>query len=339
VQKNLKLVVFVLLLIGALMSYMVLYTVRFTEAAVETRFGKAGPDAVKREPGLYFKLPYPIDSVTSYDVRTRFLSIKLEQISTADNRQIIAEAFCTWRVDDPLRFYQRFSDAGDRAEDHYRKAEEALRKNLRTVLSSVSKYRFNQLFASGEAASIAELEKDMLRQFAEASDKGGLSLKDYGIAAVDVGITRLLLPDETTKAVIERMQAGRQRIARETESQGEAFAKSIRARAEADAKRITAFVDRLAQDIRTRGDLEAAPYLAQMNRNPELAVYLDNIDFIRSVVAKRTTLVLPTSMPGMGLLDPSALDGLKSGQIPTFNTPKSWITSMSGGANTEGEGR
>ena len=72
-QKNLKLVVFVLLLIGALMSYMVLYTVRFTEAAVETRFGKAGPDAVKREPGLYFKLPYPIDSVTSYDVRTRFL--------------------------------------------------------------------------------------------------------------------------------------------------------------------------------------------------------------------------------------------------------------------------
>ncbi|MFZ4574468.1 MAG: SPFH domain-containing protein, partial [Phycisphaerales bacterium] len=318
----------VALLIVALLSYMVLYTVRFTEAAVETRFGQAGPDAVKLEPGLYFKLPYPIDDVTRYDVRTRFLTIKLEQLSTADNRQIIAEAFCTWKVKDPLRFFQRFSYTGDRAEDHYRAAEESLRKNMRAVLALVSKYRFNQLFASGGTDAISALEGEMLKQFAEAADKGGLSLKDYGIEAVDVGITRLMLPEETTKAVIDRMKAGRERLALETQSQGEAFAKSIRARAEADAKRITAFVDRLAQDIRTRGDLEAAPYLAMMNESPELAVYLDNIDFIRTVVAKRTTLVLPTTMPGMSLLDPSALDGLKSGQIPEFKTPKSWVTSM-----------
>ena len=337
-QKNLKLIVFVALLVAALLSYMVLYTVRFTEAAVETRFGQAGPDAVKLEPGLYFKLPYPIDDVTSYDIRTRFLSIKLEQLSTADNKQIIAEAFCTWKVKDPLRFFQRFSNAGDRAEDHYRQAEESLRKNMRSVLSLVSRYKFNELFASGSTNAIASLEADMLKQFADAGDKGGISLADYGIEAVDIGITRLLLPEETTKAVIERMQAGRNRLAQETQSQGEAFAKSIRARAEADAKRITAFVDRLAQDIRTRGDLEAAPYLAKMNENPELAVYLDNIDFIRTVVAKRTTLVLPTSMPGMSLLAPSALDGLKAGQIPAFDAPKSWVTSRAGTERGTNEG-
>lgn len=330
-QKNIKLIGFVVLLVLALLSYMVLYTVRFTEAAVETRFGQAGKEAVKLEPGLYFKLPYPIDDVTRYDVRTRYMTIKLEQLSTADNRQIIAEAFCTWKVSDPLRFFQRFSNAGDRAEDHYRQAEESLRASLRSVLASVSKYRFAELFASGGSDAIEQLEREMLTQFAESADKGGLSLSDYGIQAVDVGITRLMLPEETTKAVIERMQAGRQRIALETQSQGEAFARSIRARAEADAKRITAFVERLAQDIRTRGDLEAAPYLARMNQNPDLAVYLDNIDFIRTVVAKRTTLVLPTSMPGMSLLSPTALDGLKAGQIPEFRTPKAWLSAMAEG--------
>jgi membrane protease subunit HflC len=324
------LIIFVALLVLALLSYMVLYTVRFTEAAVQTRFGQAGAHAVKREPGLYFKLPYPIDDVTRYDMRSRFLTIKLEQISTADNRQIIAEAFCTWRIaqstDGALKFFQRFSNAGQRPEDHSRQAEETLRSGMRSVLAQISRYRFDELLASGDGSTLKKLEADMLKQFRESSDTGGLSLADYGIEAIDVGITRLLLPEETTKAVIERMKAGRERIALETQSQGEAFAKSIRSKAEADARRITDFVERLGSDIRARGDREAAPYLAQMNSNPSLAVYLDNVNLLSSLVAKRTTLVLPTSMPGMSLFSPNALDGLKAGQIPEFKAPMDWIS-------------
>jgi len=93
----------------ALLARAVTYTVRFTEAGVLTTFGKAAEqDLTKvREPGLKFKWPDPIQSVTKYDTRSRFLQTKAEQQQTADSRQITVEAFCTWKVKDPLKFFQR----------------------------------------------------------------------------------------------------------------------------------------------------------------------------------------------------------------------------------------
>jgi hypothetical protein len=133
-----------------------------------------------------------------------------------------------------------------------------------------------------------------------------------------VGLTRVLLPEEVTKAVFDRMRSTRTRLAKEIETQGQSQAQAIRDRAKADADKITAFAERLAQDIRTRGDEEAAPFLAQMNKNPELAVFLSNMDFIRQVTPRTTTLVLPSSMPGMQMLMPDALQGLRAGEVPAI---------------------
>ncbi len=326
----------------ALLSFNFVYTVRYNERAVKTWFGSADQDSVKTEPGLYFKLIYPFHSVTKYDTRVRVLNLKLETQQTADNRQVIVEAFCAWRVDDPLRFFQRFSNAGERAEDHYAKAEEALRANLRSVIALVSRYRLDELFSVGgsagaSASKLAELEQRMLAAFRAAADEQtGLQLADYGVQAVDLGITRILLPEEVTKAVFERMQKARDTLVQETQSQGDARAQAIRAKAEADARRITAFAERLAQNIRVRGDQEAVPYIEQMNSNPQLAVFLENIEFMRDAMAKRTTLVLSGSMPGMSLFDPNALDSLKSGEIPAMRMPGNWLTSAADGGTTDG---
>src|SRR3954466_12064032 len=102
----------------ALLAFTITYTVRFTEAAVLTTFGKADETDVRKDPGLYVKWPYPIQSVTTYDKRTRVLSTKFEQLSTADSRQVVVECFCTWKVSDPLLFFRRFSNAGQRADEH-----------------------------------------------------------------------------------------------------------------------------------------------------------------------------------------------------------------------------
>src|ERR1043165_1762196 len=104
----------------ALLAFTVTYTVRFTEAAVVTTFGKADQSDVHAKPGLGVKWPYPIQSVTTYDTRVRVVTSKFEQMATADARQVVVETFCTWRVKDPLVFFQKFSNAGDRAEDHFR---------------------------------------------------------------------------------------------------------------------------------------------------------------------------------------------------------------------------
>lgn len=328
-RKSVLMIVAGLVLL-ALLSFSMAFTVRFTESAVKTTFGSAGPNDVITQPGLRFKWPYPIQSVTRYDTRLRVLQVKLEQVQTADNRQIAVEAYCTWRVKDPLKFFQKFSNVGDRAEDHYKEAEKPLSGNLRQAVGLVSRFTLGELFSGGQAdAKMADLEQQMLNSFRASvvedgatdatSAKGGL-LAAYGIEVVDLGITRVLLPEETTKSVFDRMKATREGDAKAIESQGLAQAQAIRSKAKADADRITAFAERLAQDIRVQGDLAAAPYLAAQNQNADLAVFLRSIRFMEEVKSNSFTLVFSGDTPGMGIFDPGVLDSLKPGQIPTFNS-------------------
>ncbi len=306
----------------ALLSFTITYTVRFTEAAVLTTFGKADQGDVRNEAGLYVKWPYPIQSVTTYDTRVRVLSTKLEQVNTADSRQVVIETFCTWRVSDPLLFFRRFSNAGPRAEDHYRKAEVALQQNLRATAGLVSQYRMDELFSANKGGSkLPELEAKMLAAFRTPIDESGKKLEEYGIAAVDVGVMRVVLTEEVTKAVFERMVKSRELVAKATESQGQAQASAIRSKADADANRITQFANGLAQKIKNVGDTEAAVYLKQMSGNPDLAIFESNMDFIREVYAKRTTLVIPSTMPGMQMLMPDALNSVRTGEIPPLTKP------------------
>lgn len=290
----------------ALLARAVTYTVRFTEAGVLTTFGKAvetDPEAA-RKPGLKFKWPDPIQSVTKYDVRERFLQTKAEQIQTSDSRQITVEAFCTWRVADPLKFFQRFSNAGSRADDHFRKAEEILRANLRSALGEVSKYPMGGLFTSTPGASqLGKLEEAVLAALRTASQQGA-NVSDYGVEVTSVGINRIELPEETTKAVFDSMKRERDRLIKRLESEGESVYTSITTSATANSTKILSFANAYAKEIESEGVKEAQQYTAQMNQNPELAVFLKNIEFMKEVVATRITMVFSPSNAGMGIVSP-----------------------------------
>lgn len=327
-MNRLVVIILAAVVLLALVSYTACYTVRYTETAVVTTFGSATENDVKREPGLYFKTPYPIQSVTKYDKRERFLQTVSETQQTADSRQIIVEAFCIWHVDDPLKFFKKFSTAGDRAEEHYRLAEESLRGVLRSSLGAVSQFRMDQLFTSDQAGTqLPNLEKAVLAQVT-AKGPDGKSVEDLGVKVIDVGINRVRLPEDTSKAVFEAMGANRDRLAKDIEAKGEAVAAAIRAQAESNAQRIRAFAERRAQEIRATGDQEAARYYEQMNSDPQLAVFLKNMEFIREVLGRKTTLVLPTSLPGMSYLSPDALNSLKAGEVPGSNLPRDWSTAV-----------
>lgn len=331
-MKHLAVLILAAIVVLALVAYASTYTVRFTETAVLTTFGKAEEGAVKTEPGLKFKVPYPVQNVTKYDKRVRILNTTSETQQTADNRQVIVESFCIWRVADPLKFFQRFSPAGERAEEHFKKAEDALRAALRSAVGATSRFRMDELFTADAAGTkLPELEK-AIQTLVTNKEAGGASLVDYGVEVVDVGISRVRLPEDTTREVFNAMGAQRDQLASDLTAQGAAVAQSIRSRAESDAQRIRAFAERRAQEIRTVGDREAAEFLRQMNANPELAVFLKNMELLRDTISKRTTIVLPSSMPGVTLVAPDALNGLKAGQIPDMNLPEDWKT-----ASTEGK--
>ena len=306
-MQSLIRIVVVVLFLAAIAAFTFSYTVRFTESAVVTTFGRAGDGAIQTEPGLKFKLPYPIQSVTKYDRRLRLLQTKSATQQIADNSQIVVEAFATWRVSDPLRFFQRFSNAGQRSVDHFRDAEEILRARLTSSLGEVSKYTLNDLFTAQVGASkLPELEDRVFASLSAAPD-GDEGLAEYGVEVTSVGINRVVLPEATTSNVIERMGANRDRLAQELESQGTARATAILAQADADANKIRNFAQRRAAEIQARGEFEAQEYLAQQNANVELAVFLQNLEFMEEAMSKRFTLVLSMNDYGFGLFSPDAL--------------------------------
>ncbi len=315
-------IVLAIVFLLAMASFTVTYSVRFTEAAVVTTFGKADEQSTITEPGLRFKLPYPIQAVTTYDTRVRLLQTRAEAQQTKDDRQIIVEAFLTWRVGNPLEFYKRFSNAGGRPEDHFAAAESTLKSLLAGAMSETGQYALGELFSPDGNTKLPELEGRILAALKQADE--GKSIADYGIEAVGVGIHRVRLADATTKAVNDAIAANRERIAKEIESAGEAEAEAIRSKAESDRRRILDFANRRAKEIEAEGDIAAAQFQAKMNEYPDLAVFLKNLDLIKAAFSERTTVILSTDSPGLRLLDPQALGLLSPGEIPSSGLPESW---------------
>lgn len=321
-----RLVIFLIaaVFVMALVLYMVAYTVKFTERAVVTTFGRASESQVV-QPGLHFKWPYPIQRVMTYDTRVRVFQTRQETQQTKDNRQLVVQAFCTWRVKDPLQFFRRFSNAGERPIDHFREAEQSLDSSMRTAMSAVSSFRIDELFTVGGAQSrLPDLEAQILATMKAAVEGATETGAAFGVEVVSVGIARVQLPQDATEAVFTRITATQDRLAQEIQSRGEAERQAITSRAQAAADQIRAFAERRAASIRALGEMESARFLAQMSVEPELAVFIQQMEFISKMVASRVTLILPTTMPGFGALEPGYLDSVPAGQVPPSGFPASW---------------
>jgi membrane protease subunit HflC len=313
--QNLLRILVAAVIVLSIIAFMTTYTVRFTEQAVVTTFGKADESAVRSEPGLGFKWPYPVQSVTKYDTRARYVETRAETQGTADDRQIIVTAYLTWKVDNALRFYELYGNTGSRALDHFRNADENLKQMLRAALAEISSFNMTDLLSADAGKSkLAEVESRMLENIrSRVTNKDGGALKP-----LSVGIAVLRLPETTTKAVIDRMQATRNQLSAQAINSGKSRAEQIKVQAESDARTIMAFADRRASVIRAQGDQEAAQYYQKQNADPDLAVFLKNIEFMKQAMSKRTTLVFSLSEPGLGLLRPGALSNLKPGELPKF---------------------
>ncbi|HZW07315.1 MAG TPA: SPFH domain-containing protein [Phycisphaerales bacterium] len=320
-QRGFRIVIAIVVVL-AILAFMTTYTVRFTEKAVVTTFGRADGSSVKTEPGLGIKWPYPIQSVITYDTRQRFTETKSETLATADNRQVILQTYLVWRVNDPLLFFRSYGNGGAREIDHVRQAEETLRAKLRSALAETSRYRLTDLLNAGQGGSkLGDLETGILKSLQGDTAGGGGggasgALAASGIEAVSVGIQSMELPQAVTEAVFKNMQATQEKLAAAEGKRGQTEADTIKNKADADAQKIQAFAQRTAEVIKGQGQQEAAVYLAMQKEDPRLAVFLQQLRFLREATGHRTTLVLPLSMAGFQLLNPRVQEQLSNGTIP-----------------------
>lgn len=306
-MKNRMLLLVGLAVMAVLLARMVIYQVRFDEVAVVTTFGRAGSSSVKTDSGAYLRLPPPIQQVTKYSTLDQLLEDELEEVSTRDHHVVIVKTFLVWKIEDPLVFMQNVGSVDD--------ARLRLTRMVRDVRGVFSQYDF-------DAMVNPDPKKIMLEQMeSEATDLIAASVAGdgMGLSVQRLGIRRILVPEKVTEKVFERMKQERERLAESAKASGEAKARSITAKATQIKAQILAFADRFAGAIRLEGDKEAAQYLTQFKKDPELATFLRWTEALENMLKHRTTFVLSTEQ----VLSPNHLLGAHEHALTTGATSNS----------------
>jgi membrane protease subunit HflC len=274
---------------AALLSYMFLYQVRYDQVAVRTTFDKADDGSVQTEPGLKFRLPWPIHKVTHYSKRLQLLEDTVEELQTADGKSVIVKTYLTWRIENPLEFYVTLKDPAE--------AQRQLSSRLREIRGLISRYRLDQLVNLDKNA----IRLDEIEDKAKTTLEQSLAQSGYGLKVESVGIYKIVLPESTTQKVFETMITTRERLSENALQEGQAQASAIRSEAESARERILAFAERRAQTIRSKGDREASKEYQSFAANEDFAVFLRKVEALKKMLDHNTTFVL--SADSLGILD------------------------------------
>jgi membrane protease subunit HflC len=244
------------------------------------------------EPGWYFKWPVPIQQVYPFDSRMRVFEVEAEETPTAGGEPIIVNAYAVWKIAEPLQFFNAVKTV-EKAED------ELLRSRIRDTQNNVIGRHYFSEFVNGDPSKIKfeEIQSEMLTDLQRA-----VADANYGIEIKTLGIKQLKVSDEVSKEVFKRMSAGRQRRTEVITSGGEAEAIRIRAEAKLKSEELIAAARARAIVIRGQGDAEAAKHYEKLEADPELAMFLRNLEALEKILEKRTTYVVPTDTDPFTLL-------------------------------------
>jgi len=252
------------------------FTVDQREYALVFRLGEI--ISVKKEPGLYFKVPL-VDNLKKFD--KRIITLDWEEpakFNTSENKYMMVDSFVKWRIIDPAKYYVSIREGGEAA------AEDRLSKVVNAGFRAEFGKRTVHDVIAGERTAIM----DNLRKRADAE------ARQIGIQVVDVRLKRVDYSEEISKSVFDRMIAERKRIANQLRSEGSAASEKIRADADKQREVIIAEAFRDAQKMKGEGDAKAAEiYAGAYGKNPEFyAFYRSQQAYKNSFNSKSDVLVL-----------------------------------------------
>jgi len=265
----------ILIAIGALLviGMMCVFTVSQTEKAIKFRLG----EIVKAdyEPGLHFKWPF-INNVKKFDSRIQTMDAPPERFLTAEKKNVIVDSFVKWRIGDVTTFYTSVAGDIDQA-------------NLR--LDQIIKDAFRSEFSKREIKQLISTDRATIREILIKNSK--TIAANLGVEVVDVQVMRIDLPPEVSSSVFQRMEAERERVAREFRSQGAEAAERIRA--DADRQRVVTVANafREAEMIRGEGDAKAAEiYAKAYGQDAEFFTFYSSLNAYKKTFSGSDMMVL-----------------------------------------------
>ena len=245
-------VTFILLAVLALfIGSNALYVIKETERGVLLKFGEVvNPDI---QPGLHAKIPF-VNNVRKFDGRILTVDSQPERFFTQEKKALIVDSYAKFRVSDTKKFYTATN--GEEA-----RASGLLAQRINDGLRNQVAVRTIQEVVSGERD---QLMLDL------AEKLNSVALSELGVELVDVRVKQIDLPPDVSESVYQRMNAEREKEAREHRSQGQELAEGIRAAADREVTVLKANAYRDAELIRGAGDAEATRiYADAFNQDPE----------------------------------------------------------------------
>ena len=287
-MKNITVTIFIILLVAVLGLYLISFQVRETESALVTTFGK--PTRQITEPGWYFKWPAPIQQIYKFDSRMRVFEADVGETTTKGAVPIIVNTYVVWRIAEPLAFLNAVGTV--------KEAQSKLLSQISDTQNNViGRHSFGE-FVNSDPAKIRfeQIQDEMLSDLKQAI-KG-----NYGIEIKTLGIRQLKVSEDVSKDVFERMRAERNRKTEATIAQGNAEATRIKADADSKKTELLAVAEARAKAIRGQGDAEAAQFYKLLEEDPDLAMFLRDVEALKKILQERSTVVLSADTEPFKLL-------------------------------------
>jgi membrane protease subunit HflC len=250
---------FLLLLLGA----SPFFVVDLTQTAIVVQLGK--PVRSITQPGLQFKIPF-IQDVTYFDKRLLDYDSVAQDVITQDKKTLLIDNFAKWRITDPLKVYQAFQTQ----RSALKRLDDIIYSELRV---EVGRHNLSEI--------VSKTRSDIMAIVTQRSNEKAAA---YGIEIVDVRIKRADLPEQNEKAVFARMQAEREREAKQYRAEGAEEAQKIKSEAEKDREIILAEAYKTSEELRGAGDAQAFKIYGEAYRQD-----VKFFEFTRSMEAYKKT--------------------------------------------------
>ena len=232
-NRNVLLVLGILVIVLGIVGSSGVYTVHQTQQAIVLLFGN--PKRVATDPGLHFKIPF-VENVLYYETRVLNLDPPVESMLLSDQKRILVDAFARYRITDSLEFFKTV------------RTETGVRQRLGPIVNASLR---GVLGNSTLASVLSEERADIMRQIQSSVNRDA---GRFGIELVDVRIGRADFPDQISQAVYGRMKSEREREAAEFRAQGFELSQRIRAGADREATVILAEAKRESEIERGAGE-------------------------------------------------------------------------------------
>ncbi|WP_371222283.1 protease modulator HflC [Orientia tsutsugamushi] len=245
------------------------FQVMQNQYAVVFQFGEAVK--VISEPGLRFKVPF-VQNVLYFDKRLVSVEVSAKELTAADGKRVIVNAFAKFKIIDPITFFKTV----------YNHNGVKIRLN-KTIESAMRK-------VIGRATFITLLSKQRSEIMSDIYDLVNKEGKSFGVDVIDVRISRTDLPKENSAAIYQRMQTEREKEAKQIRAEGKEEAVRIISRANKECDIILAEAYKQAKILEGEGDAEASHiYNSVYSQDPEFYRFYQSLLTYSKVLRKDDT--------------------------------------------------